>query len=92
MFELRFFKMVTRVLPIKFGDDESYNETGCMICLKEEKDLPVTSCCGKMVHERCLIEWLDVCKDPSCPHCRTAMVTVSRKKTERGFDPRTFGL
>lgn len=80
MFELRFFKMVTRVLPLKNG--ELYKETGCMICLKEEKDLPVTSCCGKMVHEQCLIEWLDVCKDPSCPHCRTAMVMVSRKKKQ----------
>lgn len=82
---MRFFKMVTRALPIKIGNDESYKETGYMICLKEEKDLPVTSCCGKMVHEQCLIEWLDVCKDPSCPHCRTAMVTVSRKKNRARF-------
>ena len=95
VFHLRFFKMVTRALPIKFGrEDNLYKETGCFICLKEEQDLPVTSCCGKMVHESCLIEWLEVCKSPSCPHCRTEMVTVSRvgKKTERGFDPRTFGL
>lgn len=83
MFQLRFFKMVTRALPIKFGsEDDLYKETGCLICLKEEKDLPVTSCCGKMVHEQCLTEWIDVCKDPSCPHCRTAMVTVSMKKKQ----------
>ena len=89
--------MVTRALPLKFGsEDDLYKETGCMICLKEEQDLPVSSCCGKMVHEFCLINWLEVCMEPSCPHCRTEMVTVSRvgkkKKTERGFDPRTFGL
>ena len=95
VFHLRFFKMVSKsALPIKFGsDDELYKESGCMICLKEEEDLPVISCCGKMVHEKCLIDWLEVCMAPSCPHCRTEMVTVSReKKTERGFDPRTFGL
>ena len=72
--------MVTRALPIKFGrEDDGYKETGCMICLKEEKDLPVMSCCGKMVHESCLTDWLDVCHRPSCPHCRTEMVTVSKK-------------
>ena len=63
VFDLRFFKMVTKsALPIKFGnsDDDLYKETGCMICLKEEKDLPVTPCCGKMVHEQCLINWLEV--------------------------------
>lgn len=85
MFELRFFKMVSKsVLPIKFGSDDGlYKESGCMICLKEEEDLPVTSCCGKMVHEKCLIEWLEVCMAPSCPHCRTEMVTVSRGKKEK---------
>ena len=75
--------MVTRALPIKFGsEDDLYKETGCMICLKEEQDLPVSSCCGKMVHESCLINWLEVCMEPSCPHCRTEMVTVSRKKKQ----------
>ena len=54
----------TKVLPVKFGWEDKYLETGCMICLKEEKDLPVTSCCGKMVHECCLTDWLDVCCSP----------------------------
>ena len=85
MFELCFFKMVSKsALPIKFGsDDELYKESGCMICLKEEEDLPVISCCGKMVHEKCLIDWLEVCMAPSCPHCRTEMVTVSREKKKQ---------
>ena len=83
VFHLRFSKMVTRALPIKFGrEDNLYKETGCFICLKEEQDLPVTSCCGKMVHESCLINWLEVCMAPSCPHCRTEMVTVSREKKQ----------
>ena len=84
VFHLRFSKMVTRALPIKFGrEDNLYKETGCFICLKEEQDLPVTSCCGKMVHESCLINWLEVCMSPSCPHCRTEMVTVSREKKKK---------
>ena len=73
-----FFKMVTKVLPIEFGVEEM-EESGCIICLKEEKDLPVTSCCGKMVHEKCLLEWIEVCTSPSCPHCREPMLTVSEK-------------
>ena len=94
---MRFFLKMSEALDFGklFVTEEEVPEykEGCLICLNDGRDLPVTSCCGKMVHERCLSNWLEVCTSRSCPHCREGMITVSlKKKTERGFDPRTFGL
>ena len=82
---------VKRALPRSFGEEEVIIESGCMICLHDGRDLPVTSCCGQEVHEDCLSEWLEVCRGKNCPHCRCEMPTV-REKTEQGFDPWTFAL
>ena len=46
----------------------------CCICLGNDKDLPVTSCCGKMVHESCIK--YAISNLPHCPHCRETMETV----------------
>lgn len=60
-----------------FEVESTYEDSGCVICLNDGKDLAVTSCCGKMVHEKCLSNWMDVCVNPSCPHCREEVVSVS---------------
>lgn len=82
---------VRRVCPREFGVEDKPDEPGCIICLHDEHGLPVTSCCGKEVHEECLLKWLKVAGKKSCPHCRLNMETV-RKKVEQGFDSWTFDL
>lgn len=79
-------------LPRKFGEEDDIKERGCIICLHDGRDLPVTSCCGQEVHEECLLEWLKVSRGKNCPHCRSDMTSVREKKTEQGFDPWTFAL
>ena len=46
----------------------------CLICLEEDVDLPVTSCCGQTIHLMCL----DIClkMNNRCPHCRCGLERV----------------
>ena len=43
----------------------------CAVCLEEESDLPVTSCCGQTIHLTCF----DIClkSNKRCPYCRCGM-------------------
>ena len=70
-------------LPRKFGEEDDIKERGCIICLHDGRDLPVTSCCGQEVHEECLLEWLKVSRGKNCPHCRSDMTSVREKKQSK---------
>ena len=68
------FSMNAKKPRMDFKEKKEEKEEGCCICLVEEKDLPVTSCCGKTVHEACLRSAIRYY--PHCPHCRDYMETV----------------
>ena len=59
---------------LTFEVEVEEEEKKCCICLSEERDLPVTSCCGKMVHERCVTTSIKNYRH--CPHCREDMPMV----------------
>jgi hypothetical protein len=74
----------SRVLPIVFDKKNKFNETMCIICLKDFKNNEICLPCGHVFHGDCILTWFE--KKMECPCCKIRLSWSPKVHTEDNAD------